>query len=92
MRDISAGTLLQPKMKKKRSVTRLTAKDTQKSSKYVLTHQEVDSDGAVTTSLVKVRSQEVMQSNDLELTVLWIPQISPEYLVAIACSNNIATR
>ncbi|KAK2191667.1 hypothetical protein NP493_48g04029 [Ridgeia piscesae] len=30
-----------------------TAKDTQKSSKYVLTHQEVDSDGAVTTSLVK---------------------------------------
>ena len=51
----SAGTLLQPKMKKKRSVTRLTAKDTQKASKYVLTHQDVDSDGTVTTKLVKVR-------------------------------------
>lgn len=42
-------------MKKRKSVTRLTENDTRKASKYVLTHQGVDSDGDLTTKYVKVR-------------------------------------
>jgi kinesin family protein 23 len=47
------GTLLQPKMNKRKSVTRLSEKDTKEATKYVLTHQTLDSDGDVQTNLVK---------------------------------------
>ena len=41
-------------MKKRRSVTKLTEKDTKMASKYVLTTQHLDSEGEVATQLVKV--------------------------------------
>ena len=46
----------QPKMKKRKSVTKLDAKDVinEKTSKYVLTHQDQDSQGEVETHMVKV--------------------------------------
>ena len=50
-----SDNLLQPKMKKRRSVTKLTEKDTKGASKYVLTHQAVDSDGDMATKYVKVQ-------------------------------------
>ena len=48
----------QPKMKKRKSVTKLDAKDVinDKTSKYVLTHQDQDSQGEVETHMVKVRT------------------------------------
>lgn len=48
------GTLLQPKMKKRKSVATLNEKDTKDANKYVLTHQDLDSDGGIATKLVKV--------------------------------------
>lgn len=48
-------TLLQPKMKKKKSVGKLEVKDTNKASKYVLTTQNADHRGHVETKLVKVK-------------------------------------
>ena len=49
-----ADTVLQPKMKKKRSVTKLEVGDTKNVSKYILTHQEQDSNDEVVTKLIKV--------------------------------------
>ncbi|XP_021341173.1 kinesin-like protein KIF23 isoform X2 [Mizuhopecten yessoensis] len=46
-------TVLQPKMKKKKSVTKLEVKDTKEASKYCLTHQQMDSGGELETRLVK---------------------------------------
>lgn len=52
---VDTGTVLQPVLRNKRSVTRLSEKDLVKdSSKYVLTHQELASDGELETKLVKV--------------------------------------
>lgn len=50
---IDTNTLMQPKMTKKRSVSKLDMKDTKQSSKYVLTHQEQDSSDELITKLVK---------------------------------------
>ena len=46
--------LLQPKMRKKKSLTRLTEKATTKANKYVLATHGVDSDGDIATKYVKV--------------------------------------
>lgn len=48
-------TVMQPKIKKKKSVGKLEVKDTNKASKYLLTTQEVDCQGHTETKLVKVR-------------------------------------
>ena len=50
----SVGTLLQPKMNKRKSVSKMTEKDAKDATKYVLTHQTVDSEGDLETNLVKV--------------------------------------
>lgn len=50
---VEIGTLLQPKMKKRKSVATLNEKDTKDANKYVLTHQDLDSDGGIATKLVK---------------------------------------
>lgn len=52
-------TLMQPKMKKKKSVGKLEVKDTNKASKYVLTTQNSDSKGNVETQMVKVCTVEL---------------------------------
>jgi len=41
-------------MNKRKSVTRVTEKDARDATKYVLTHQTVDSEGDLETNLVKV--------------------------------------
>lgn len=46
-------TLMQPLMSKKYSVKKIEFKDTKKSSKYVLTHQQQDENGEVVTNLIK---------------------------------------
>ena len=46
-------TVMQPKMKRKKSVNKIEFNDTQKSSKYVLTHQQQDDEGEVVTNLIK---------------------------------------
>jgi kinesin family protein 23 len=51
---VDTGTILQPNIKRKKSVSKLEEKDTKEASKYVLTHQEMDSDDKLTTKLVKV--------------------------------------
>jgi len=56
MTSVHAGTLLQPKMKKRKSVSTLSEKNTKEATKYVLTHQDLDSDGDLATKLVKVWS------------------------------------
>ena len=58
-----ADTLLQPKMKKKRSVTSLEKKDLKSSNKYVLTQQTQDSDGGLSSQLVKVSDVTTTCSN-----------------------------
>ena len=45
---------MQPKMSRKKSVSKVELCDAKKSSKYVLTHQQQDSDGEVVTNLIKV--------------------------------------
>ncbi|XP_043237418.1 kinesin-like protein KIF23 isoform X1 [Amphibalanus amphitrite] len=52
---LELATIFQPKMKKRKSVTKLDAKDVinDKTSKYVLTHQDQDSQGEVETHMVK---------------------------------------
>jgi len=50
---IDTNTIMQPKMGKKRSVSRLDVKDTKSASKYVLTHQEQDSSDELVTKLIK---------------------------------------
>ena len=47
-------TVLQPKLKKKRSVSKLEVGDTRNVSKYILTHQEPDSNDEIVTKLIKV--------------------------------------
>ena len=50
----ASDTLMQPKMRKKRSVTNLTEKDTKKATNYALTTRGLDSDGDMATKIVKV--------------------------------------
>jgi len=45
---------MQPKMNKRKSVSRVTEKDAKDATKYVLTHQRVDAEGDLETNLVKV--------------------------------------
>ena len=54
-KGVCADTLLQPQMKKKRSVASLEKRDLRSTNKYVLTQQQQDSDGGVSSQLVKVR-------------------------------------
>lgn len=56
MKPVFTDALLQPKMRKRKSVTRLTEKATMKANKYVLATHGVDSDGDIATKYVKVRS------------------------------------
>ncbi|VDI65837.1 kinesin family member 23 [Mytilus galloprovincialis] len=46
-------TVLQPKLKKKKSVSKLEVKDTKEATKYILTHQDIDSAGELETKLIK---------------------------------------
>jgi kinesin family member 23 len=46
-------TVMQPKMERKKSVSRIELSDAKKSTKYVLTHQQQDEDGEVVTNLIK---------------------------------------
>lgn len=46
-------TVLQPKMHRKKSVSKLELHDAKKSSKYVLTHQQQDENGEIRTNLIK---------------------------------------
>jgi len=46
-------TLMQPKMERKKSVSRVELGDTRKSTKYALTHQQQDEAGEVVTNLIK---------------------------------------
>ena len=46
-------TVMQPKMQRKKSVSKVELNDAKKSSKYLLTHQQQDSDGEVVTNLIK---------------------------------------
>jgi hypothetical protein len=48
-------TVLQPKMHRKKSVSKVELADAKKSSKYVLTHQQQDDDGELITNLIRVR-------------------------------------
>jgi len=41
-------------MNKRKSVSKITEKDAKDATKYVLTHQTVDSEGDLETNLVKV--------------------------------------
>ena len=54
MKFFFLDTVMQPKMKRKKSVTRIELTDTKKSSKYLLTHQLQDEEGEVVTNLIKV--------------------------------------
>ena len=47
-------TVLQPTLKKKKSVSKLEVKDTKKASKYMVTTQDVGSDGEFQTRYYKV--------------------------------------
>ena len=49
-------TLLQPNIKKKKSLTKLTEKATTKANKYVLATHGIDSEGEFSTKYVKVIS------------------------------------
>ncbi|XP_014666565.1 PREDICTED: kinesin-like protein KIF23 [Priapulus caudatus] len=51
--NIETGTVLQKKLRNKKSVSQLEVQDTQRSSKYLLTHQEQQADGNVETRLIK---------------------------------------
>ncbi|CAF0834960.1 unnamed protein product [Brachionus calyciflorus] len=46
-------TVLQPKMQRKKSVSKVELNDAKKSSKYVLTHQQQDDNGEIRTNLIK---------------------------------------
>ena len=52
--SIFKDTVLQPAIKKKKSVSKLEVKDVTNSEKYILQHQEQDSQGEVETQLYKV--------------------------------------
>nr|XP_022309325.1 kinesin-like protein KIF23 isoform X1 [Crassostrea virginica] len=51
--ELVIDTVLQPKIKKKKSVSKLEVKDTKEASKYMLTHQDMDSDDNLTTKIYK---------------------------------------
>ncbi|XP_064471732.1 kinesin-like protein KIF23 isoform X2 [Ornithodoros turicata] len=52
--NVELGTVMQPVMKKRKSVGKLDVKDvTKRASKYVLTHQEQDASGDIETQLYK---------------------------------------
>ncbi|CAG2186745.1 KIF23 [Mytilus edulis] len=51
--SVELGTVLQPKLKKKKSVSKLEVKDTKEATKYILTHQDIDSAGELETKLIK---------------------------------------
>lgn len=52
---IPEGTILQPRMPKfSKTTNKLNAEELKKCSDYVLTHQEVDREGCLTTQIVKV--------------------------------------
>ena len=46
-------TVMQPKMQRKKSVSKVELNDAKKSTRYLLTHQQQDSDGEVVTNLIK---------------------------------------
>ena len=48
-------TVMQPKLNRKKSVSKVELTDTKKSSKYALTHQQQDDDGEVITNIIKVQ-------------------------------------
>ncbi|XP_023930763.1 kinesin-like protein KIF23 [Lingula anatina] len=50
---IELDTVLQPNLRKKKSVSKLEVKDTMTASKYILQHQEQASDGEMQTKLYK---------------------------------------
>lgn len=50
---VDTNTVLQPKMMKKRSVSKLEVGDTKHVSKYALTHQDVDSNDELVTKIFK---------------------------------------
>ena len=50
--SVELGTVLQPKLKKKKSVSKLEVKDTKEATKYILTHQDIDSVGELETKLI----------------------------------------
>lgn len=45
---------MQPKMNRKKSVSKLELKDAKQSSRYLLTHQQQDDNGEIKTNLIKV--------------------------------------
>lgn len=51
--NVELDTVLQPKIKKKKSVSKLEVKDTKEASKYMLTHQDLDSEDNLTTKIYK---------------------------------------
>ncbi|KAK7497855.1 hypothetical protein BaRGS_00010989, partial [Batillaria attramentaria] len=50
---VETNTVMQPKLPKKRSVTKLEVDDTKKASKYALTTQDVDSNDELVTKIYK---------------------------------------
>ena len=53
---VNTDTILQPKMERKKSVSRVELKDTMNSSRYLLTHQQQDENGDIKTNLIKVKT------------------------------------
>ncbi|XP_025084213.1 kinesin-like protein KIF23 isoform X2 [Pomacea canaliculata] len=51
--SVDTNTVLQPKLGKKRSVSKLEIRDTRDVSKYCLTHQEQDSNDELVTKIIK---------------------------------------
>ena len=45
---------MQPKLNRKKSVSKIELTDTKKSSRYALTHQQQDEEGEVITNIIKV--------------------------------------
>jgi len=65
---VELGTLFQPTMRKRKSITKLTdMKDVvdPKTSKYCLTTQEQDTDGELETKLYKVSTKTVVDLSDI---------------------------
>lgn len=50
---VEIDTVLQPNIKKKRSVSKVDVRDTKETTKYLLTHQEPDAKGVMETKLIK---------------------------------------
>lgn len=83
-RVLQMATLFQPKMKKRKSVSNLEAKDliNNKTSKYVITHQEMDSAGEVETHMVKgdvvptISGGRAVMFNDMESLRLSGPAVA----------------